>query len=147
MAEPSAATTQLDGAAPVLAVAHDLARRAVMVAPVLLLVSGLVWGLDGAASAGIAILVVAGNFVLAARIMDWAARISLAFLYGAVLGGYVLRLVIVTAVFYAVHSFEWFEVIPFAFTLVITHLGLLMWETRYISHALAYPGLKPRPAD
>jgi len=140
-------TTQLDGAAPVLEVAHDLARRAVMVAPALLLVSGIAWGWGGAASAGLAVAVVAGNFVLAAQIMDWASRISLAFLYGAVLGGYVLRLVIITAVFYAVHTFGWFEVLPFAFTLVITHLGLLVWETKYISHALAYPGLKPRRAD
>ena len=27
----------------------------------------------------------------------------------------------------------------------VTHLGLLFWETRYVSVTLAYPGLKPRP--
>ena len=29
-------------------------------------------------------------------------------------------------------------------TILITHVGLLMWETRYVSISLAYPGLKPR---
>ncbi len=38
----------------------------------------------------------------------------------------------------------WVSWIPLAFTLVITHLGLLIWETRYVSASLAYPGLKPR---
>ena len=39
------------------------------------------------------------------------------------------------------------EVVPFGFTLVVTHLGLLFWEMKYVSANLAYPGLKPsRPA-
>ena len=29
-------------------------------------------------------------------------------------------------------------------TLVVTHLGLLFWEMRYVSLSLAHPGLKPR---
>ena len=33
---------------------------------------------------------------------------------------------------------------PLAFTLVITHLGLLIWETRHVSASLAFPALKPR---
>ena len=28
-------------------------------------------------------------------------------------------------------------------TLIVTHLGLLIWETRHVSASLAYPGLKP----
>ena len=28
--------------------------------------------------------------------------------------------------------------------MLITHIGLLMWETRYVSMSLAFPGLKPR---
>jgi len=28
-------------------------------------------------------------------------------------------------------------------TLIVTHLGLLFWELRYVSGSLAYPGLKP----
>src|SRR5439155_235035 len=32
-----------------------------------------------------------------------------------------------------------------AFDIIVTHLGLLIWETRYVSASLAFPGLKPTP--
>lgn len=137
-------TTRLDGEAPELEVAHDLARRALPIAPLFLLVSGIFWGWGGVASSAYAIACVVLNFVLAARIMAGAAKISLAFLYGAVLGGYVLRLAVLMVAFFAVKGFSWFEPIPFCFTLVITHLALLIWETKYVSITLAYPGLKPK---
>ena len=38
---------------------------------------------------------------------------------------------------------SWMELWPMGLTLVIAHLGLLWWETRYVSASLAYPGLKP----
>ena len=28
-------------------------------------------------------------------------------------------------------------------TVLVTHLGLLFWELRYVSASLAFPGLKP----
>ena len=105
--------------------------------------AGLIWGVDGALSAGFGMVVVVCNFLLAARIMAGAAKISLAFLYGAVLGGYVIRLALVTLAFFLVKDLSWFEVIPFAMTLMVTHLGLLVWETKFVSISLAYPGLKP----
>jgi len=37
--------------------------------------------------------------------------------------------------------------IPLAVAILVTHLGLLFWETRYVSATLAYPGLKPRRGD
>ena len=30
--------------------------------------------------------------------------------------------------------------------MIVTHLGLLFWETRYVSASLAFPGLKPTTA-
>ena len=33
---------------------------------------------------------------------------------------------------------------PFLGTILATHVGLPMWETRHVSASLAYPGLKPR---
>ena len=30
--------------------------------------------------------------------------------------------------------------------LIVTHLGLLFWELRYVSGSMAFPGLKPKPA-
>ena len=35
--------------------------------------------------------------------------------------------------------------VPFGVTIIVTHLGLLFWETRYVSASLAFPALKPKP--
>ncbi len=64
----------------------------------------------------------------------------------AVLGGYLLRLGLVTVAVLAIIHQSWVAVVPLALTLMFTHLGLLIWETRYVSATLAYPGLKPRKA-
>ena len=127
-------------------VAWDLVRRGGMVAPVLVLAAGLGWGIHGALSAGYAIALVLANFALSATLLARSARVSLTLLMAAALGGYVLRLALITVAVLAVIHQSWMEVIPLAFTLVITHLGLLVWETRYVSATLAYPALKPRKA-
>lgn len=139
-------TTRLDGPAVEQQVAWDMIRRAVPVAPALMLGAGLVWGVDGALSSGYAIVLVLANLALSAAILAWAARISLAVMMSAVLGGYVLRLGLITAAVLAVIHQSWVAVVPLALTLGFTHLGLLVWETRYVSATLAYPGLKPQPS-
>jgi hypothetical protein len=60
-----------------------------------------------------------------------------------VLGGYVVRLTVLLGVLWLVKDLPWVEMVPLAVTLLATHLGLLLWETRYVSLSLAYPGLKP----
>jgi len=60
------------------------------------------------------------------------------------LGGYLLRLGLLTVAVLLVRNQGWVSWIPLALTLLVTHLGLLLWETRYVSANLAYPGLKPR---
>jgi hypothetical protein len=137
-------TTRLDGPAVEQQVAWDMIRRAVFVAPVLLALAALVWGVHGAESAGYAVAVVLVNLALSAAILTWSARISLAVMMGAVLAGYVVRLGLVTVAVLAVIHQSWVVVVPLALTLMITHLGLLIWETRYVSATLAYPALKPK---
>jgi len=130
--------------APELDVARDLARRATWLVPVALLVGLVGWGWGGAASALFALGLVTVNFLLAAASMAWAARISLGALMATVMVGYVVRLgVIVVATLAVVHA-AWFAPVPFGGTLIVAHLALLLWETRYVSASLAYPGLKPR---
>ena len=125
-------------------IALDMVRRGVPVAPVLVLLGGLGWGAPGAWSAAYAVGLVLANFVLAAALMGWSARISLAALMGAALGGYLLRLMLVTVAVLAVKDQSWVELVPLGLTLMVTHLGLLVWEARHVSASLAYPGLKPR---
>jgi hypothetical protein len=37
----------------------------------------------------------------------------------------------------------WVEPTALGLTLVVTHLGLLVWELRFVSISLAHPGLRP----
>jgi hypothetical protein len=136
--------TRLDGPAVEQQVAWDMIRRAVLVAPALLAIAALIWGLHGAESAGYAIALVLANFALSAAILTWTARISLGAMMAGVLGGYIVRLGIVTVAVLAVIHQAWVVVVPLALTLMITHLGLLIWESRYVSATLAYPALKPK---
>lgn len=125
-------------------IAFDLIRRSLPAIPVLVGLAYLVWGTDGAASAGYAIVLVLANFAVAAAVLSWAAHISLGALMGAALFGYLLRLAAITAAFLAVKDQPWMATLPFGLTLIVTHLGLLLWELRFVSASLAFPGLKPR---
>ncbi len=136
--------TRLDGPAPEREIARDLVlRRALPILPVVLLLAALPWGLAGAVSAGYALLLVCINFLLAAALMSWSARISLSLMMGVVLGGYIVRLGLLVAAVVPFKDAGWMELTPFAITLGVTHLGLLLWELRYVSGTLAFPGLKP----
>ena len=139
--------TRDDGPAVERQVAADMVRRALPVAPVFLVAGAIGWGAHGALSAGYAIVLVLLNFVLSARMLAWAARTSLALLMGVALFGYLGRLALITVAVLAITGQSWFSPIPLCATLVVCHLGLLIWETRYVSMTLAYPGLKPGPAD
>lgn len=143
MTSATAAPTSPGATAPETAVARDLARRAVPVAPVLVGLSAVVWGIDGALSSAYAIALVVVNFLVAAALMAWAVRISLSALMATVLAGYILRLGAICLAVLAVRDAGWVELLPLGLTLVATHLGLLVWETRRVSLSLAFPGLKP----
>ena len=125
------------------AIARDLTRRAIWVAPVFLLVGVVGWGINGLLSSALALVMVAVNFRLGAAIISRAAQISINALYGAVLGGYVARLALMTAVVLTVKAIGLLATVPFAITLLVPHLGLLAWESRHVAMTLAAPGLKP----
>lgn len=144
MTDASSSVAALAGSAPETEVARDLVRRTVPVAPVLVAVSGLVWGVDGVLSSAYAVALVVVNFLVAAALMAWAARISVGMLMGTVLAGYLLRLGALSLAVLAVRDAAWVELVALGLTLVATHLGLLVWEARHVSMSLAFPGLKPR---
>ena len=125
-------------------IANDLVKRGLLVLPALLLVFGVTHGVDGVLSSAYGLALVLGNFVIAAALLTTTARISLALMMGAVLGGYVVRLGLITAAVIAVRNASWVEMVPLGFTIIVSHLGLLLWETKYVSASLAFPGLKPK---
>ncbi len=127
-------------------VAGDLARRALLVAPAAILVAGLVRGVDGAASALVALVLVALNFLLAARLIGWAAGKSMGAVYGTVMGGYVVRLGALLGIVVGLERVPWIDVAVLVVTIAVAHLALLVWEMRYVSLSLAAPGLKPTAA-
>jgi hypothetical protein len=123
--------------------AMDMVRRGLPAVPVVLVVAGLILGWSGVASAGYGMGIVAVNLVLSAISLAWAARTSPAALMAAALGGFLVRMGLVTVAILAVKDAGWVVLVPLAITVLVSQLGLLFWETRYVSASLAFPGLKP----
>jgi hypothetical protein len=121
----------------------DMLRRGLPFTPVLLVACGLIWGSQGAWSALVAIAVVAVNFTLSALALSWAARTSPVALMATAFGGFLARMMLVTLVVVAVRHQPWIDLPALAIAILITHLGLLFWELRYVGATLAFPGLKP----
>ena len=135
-------------------VAKDLARRTVLIAPVLIVLGAVFWQTAGAASVAYGIAIVIVNFLLAAALLAWAGRISLAMMGAAAMFGFLLRLGLIFLAVLLVRDMEWVNMLPLGLTLIIAHLGILFWEMRYIGGTLSHPGLKPsakmsihQPAD
>jgi hypothetical protein len=136
----------LEGPAPEVEVSLDIVRRGLMAAPVLVAVSGLIWGGDGVWSSAYGAALVLVNFLLAAGLVAWTARISLGLMMGAVLFGYIARLGLIFVAVMLVREASWISLPALGTTIIVTHLGLLFWEMKYVALSLARPGLKsPRP--
>lgn len=125
--------------------AFDMVKRGVWLAPAILALATVVWGLQGTASAAVAITLVGVNLVLAALGLSWAAKISLTAIMAVSLGGFAVRMGLVCAVLLAVRHESWINLTALGVTVLVTHLGLLFWELRYVSASLAFPGLRPAP--
>jgi hypothetical protein len=136
----------LPGPAPEVTVSSDMIKRGLVVAPVLIAICGLIWGLKGASSSAYAIGIVLVNFALAAGIVAVTAKISLRLMMGSVLFGYLVRLALIFLAVYLVKDAGWISLPALGATIIFTHLGLLVWEMKYVAMSLAYPGLKPKPS-
>ena len=124
-------------------VAADIAKRALVVAPLLIGIGAAVRGFDGAASVAYGLGLVVVNFLLSALLISWSARISLALMMGAVMFGYLMRLALIFVAVYLVHDMGWISLPVLGATIILTHLGLLVWELKHVAISLAFPGLKP----
>ena len=123
--------------------AFDMVKRSVWLVPVVIVAATLVWGSDGAWSAVVAIALVLTNLVLAALSLSWAARRSLTLVMAVALGGFAVRMGLVTVVMLLVKDQPWVDLVALGVAVLVTHLGLLFWELRYVSASLAFPALKP----
>lgn len=142
-ASPDLMTTRFEGPAPEVAVSTDMIKRGLFVAPVLIALCGVIWGMDGVWSGAYGIAIVLANFALAAGSIASAARISLGLMMAATLFGYIIRLALIFLAVWLVKDAGWISFPALGSTIIITHLGLLFWEMKYVALSLAYPGLKP----
>jgi hypothetical protein len=136
-------TTRLEGPSPELDVSKDIGRRGLIAAPVIIAVCGVIWGGNGASSSAYGIAIVLANFLLAAAIIATTARISVGLIMGGVLFGYLFRLGLIFLAVWFVKDASWISRPALGVTIIVTHLGLLVWELRYVALSLAFPGLKP----
>ncbi len=135
--------TQLDGEPVELEVSADMVKRGLVVAPLLIAISAVIWGADGAWSAAFAIGLVLVNFLLSAALISYTAKISLGLMMGATLFGYLIRLGLIMVAVLLVKDAGWISLPALGATIIVTHLGLLLWELKYVAISLAHPGLKP----
>jgi hypothetical protein len=124
-------------------IALDIGRHGLLVAPAIVLVAGLVRGIDGAASAALGLVLLVLNLFVAAISLEWAARRSPGTLMSVALGGFLLRMTTILVVMLVADAFlGWADVVVLGITLFVTHLGLLFWELRSVSLSFAAPGLR-----
>jgi hypothetical protein len=132
------------GPAPEAAIVRDIIKHGMYVAPIMIGLSALIWGVNGGWSSAYGLAIVLGNFAVAAWMVSYTAKISYALMMGATLFGYIFRLAVIAAAVFLVRNASWAELVPLCMTIVISHVGLLFWELRYVSLSLAFPGLKPK---
>jgi uncharacterized membrane protein len=125
----------------------DMAKRGLMVSPALVLVGAVGWGANGALSVLLALALVLINFAASAAVVRKINDLPQSFIMMFVLGGFLVRMLFVVGAITIAGHFSWVSKVPLGLTIVVTHLGLLVWETRHLSMSLAYPGLKPRRGD
>lgn len=128
-------------------IAVDLAKKAGILAPIVILGLGIWLGADAALGAALALAIVVVNFLGSAALLGWTARRAPHALGGVAMLSFLGRLVIITVLGAGIKALDIVDFKVFCITLIASYLGLLFWEMRSISLTLAYPGLKPKPGS
>ena len=68
---------------------------------------------------------------------------SLGLVMGASLFGYLIRLGLIMVAVLLVRDASWISLPALGATIIVTHLGLLVWELKYVAISLAHAGIKP----
>ena len=137
-------TQRLEGPSPAAEVALDMVKRGLVALPLGVMAGALLAGFNGAMSVAYGMALILVNLVLSAFLLGWASKISFAAVASAALGGYAMRLALIFFAVWIVKDMSWVAMLPLGITLIVTHLGLLVWELRHVSASMAHPGLKPK---
>lgn len=137
-----ALATRFEGPAPEVAVSNDMIKRGLVISPIIIAICGVIWGANGAFSSAYAVAIVLLNFALAAVMIAGAARISVGLMMAATLFGYLIRLALIFLAVWIVKDASWISLPALGSTIIVTHLGLLFWEMKYVALSISQPGLK-----
>ncbi len=113
--------------------------RPARLAPVPIILAAVFAGVDGAVSAAIGLVLVAANFLVAARLITWTAERSPGAVMGVVLGGYIVRMAVLFGIALALGQLSFIDLPVLVLTIAVVHLVFLAWETRHVSLSLAAP--------
>lgn len=116
-----------------LTMAKHTVKRAIYVGPALVLIFGLFRGVDGAFAAGVGVLIVVANFLLAGFLLSKSARISLSLYHAAALFGFFLRLGLIMLTMILIAQFIEIDKLAMGISAVVSYLVLLSWEALAVS--------------
>ncbi|MGH9021828.1 MAG: hypothetical protein ACRDV9_01790 [Acidimicrobiia bacterium] len=102
----------------------------------------------GGASAAVGVAVAAANLAVSAYSLEWAARVSTTVVAAVALGGYVVRLVVVSALLLGLRAaMPSFDLVAAGVALIVAHLALTVWQARRWSSTNPSFSLIPAPAS
>ena len=127
--ERSEVERYIAGRPPVeLLMARSIVRRAVVVGPLMLVLFGLLRGLDGLVAAAVGVAIVTGYYLLTGAMMSWLARVSLGAYHAGALFGFVVRLGLIAVTMLGVIALFEVDRTALGFAVIATYVVLLIWE-------------------
>lgn len=105
----------------------------IVLAPIALLVAGLLRGGSGLVSAAIGLALGFGNLYASAFMMERSARISAQMLMAAAMMGFIGRLVVLTGIVLLLGLVPFVDVPTLVIVLAVTHIVLVIGETIVVS--------------
>jgi hypothetical protein len=109
-------------------ISRNMVKRAIWIAPILILVFGITGGVASAVAAGIGVAIVIANFLIGGWILSTAAGVSLTLYHAAALFGFFIRLGLITLTMLLVASVTDIDRTAMGVSAVVSYLMLLSLE-------------------
>ena len=123
MAKPSADQRPIEAI-----IGKNIVKRAWWVAPIPIVVFGILNGWLGAISAAIGVAIVVVNFLLGGYLLSTAARVSLGLYHAAALAGFFIRLGLITLTMVVIVNAVDVDRVALGVSAVVSYLVLLSLE-------------------
>ena len=114
-------------------ISRHMVKRAIWVAPVLILIFGITGGIGAAVAAAIGVAIVVANFLIGGWLMSTAAGVSLTLYHAAALFGFFIRLGLITLTMLLIASVTDIDRTAMGVSAVVSYLVLLSLEAYAIS--------------